>query len=83
MDDGSELAVQEQIEVTLCKVNFIVDTAWADGDEDEPNDIKQLFINSRDQLSGLLKRLGDGLITPEYAKVELENIQAALNSQSE
>src|SRR5262245_52236182 len=74
MDDGSELDVPEQIEVTLCKVNFIVDTVCADGDEDEPNDSKQLFINSRDQLCGLLKRLHDGVITPEYAEVELERI---------
>lgn len=79
MDDDSELGVQERIEVTLCKVNFIVDTAWAGGDEDEPNDSKQLFINSRDQLAGLLGRLLDGLITPEYAEVELEKIQAALD----
>jgi len=83
MDDGSKLDVQERIEVILCKVNFIVDTAWADGDEDEPNDSKQLFINSRDQLCGLLKRLLDGLIKPEYAEVELAKIQAALDSQSE
>jgi hypothetical protein len=84
MGDDNELDVQMQIEETLCKVNFIVDTAWADRDEDdEPNESKQRFINSRDQLSGLLKPLLDGLITPEYAKVELAQIQAALDSQSE
>ena len=79
MDEDSELTVPESIHVTICKVEAVIETVFADDDEDAPQDAKRLYLESRDQLSKLLQRLNDGLVTPEYAEVELAEIDAALD----
>ena len=81
MDDDSELDIPEMIEVTLCRVNAVIDTVWADDDDDEPDEDRLLYFKSREQLSALLKRLNGGLVTPEYAEVELEKIQYSLDER--
>jgi hypothetical protein len=74
MEDDTELDVPEQIELSLRRVNAVVDSV-------ESEEAKQLCLKSREQLTDLLKRLKAGLITHECAEVELQKIQKALDEE--
>jgi len=83
MADDGELDVPSMIELTLCQVNAVIDTAWPEDEDDEPDEVQRLFVGFREQLVDILARLKRGHITAEYAEVELEKIEAAFHKWSD
>ena len=68
-DDSDEFTVYEMIELQLCAINAVIE-AVPGGDP--------IFLQGRDCLASLLKKLDRGEILPEYAEVKCDQVKAMM-----